>query len=95
MDGIDTIRVWVAYELDGVLYDVPPVSTERFAQCTPIYEEIPGWTESTFGITNYDKLPAHARAYLKRIEQVLETPIDIISTGPDREQTIIINHPYA
>jgi adenylosuccinate synthase len=71
------------------------VSTERFAECKPIYEEMAGWTESTFGITEYDKLPSNAKAYLKRIEQVLDTPIDIISTGPDREQTIILNHPYA
>ncbi|WP_020558587.1 adenylosuccinate synthase [Thiofilum flexile] len=95
LDGIDTIRLCVAYELDGVQYDVPPISTERFAQCTPVYEELPGWTESTFGVTDYHKLPANAQAYLKRIEEVLETPIDIISTGPDREQTIILNHPYA
>ncbi|MEN9433591.1 MAG: hypothetical protein RLZZ422_1180 [Pseudomonadota bacterium] len=95
LDGIDTIRLCVGYELDGVVHDVPPVSTERFAECKPIYEEMAGWTESTFGITEYDKLPSNAKAYLKRIEQVLDTPIDIISTGPDREQTIILNHPYA
>lgn len=95
LDGIDTIRICVGYELDGVRHDVPPVSTERFAECTPIYEEVPGWKESTFGVTQYDQLPVNARAYLKRIEEVLDTPIDIISTGPDREQTIILNHPYA
>jgi adenylosuccinate synthase len=63
-------------------------------RCTPIYEELPGWKQSTFGLTTLESLPSHAVAYIKRIEELLEIPIDIISTGPDRNQTIILRHPF-
>ncbi len=67
---------------------------DRFADCQPIYEDIAGWNESTVGVMNYGKLPVNARAYLERIEELVKIPIDIISTGPDREQTIIKRHPF-
>jgi adenylosuccinate synthase len=60
----------------------------------PVYEDMPGWKESTFGVTDYDKLPAPARAYLKRIEEVTGIPVDIISTGPERNETIVLRHPF-
>ena len=94
LDGLETVKICTAYELDGVSYDVPPVSTEKFSQCTPVYEELPGWSESTYGVTDYDKLPENAKAYLKRMEELLDTPIDIISTGPDRAHTMILRNPY-
>ena len=67
---------------------------DRFADCRPVYEELPGWQASTVGITRYDDLPDNARDYLQRIEELAGIPIDIISTGPDREQTIIKRHPF-
>jgi adenylosuccinate synthase len=95
LDGLETVRICTAYKLDGNIIDVPPVDTDEFSRCEPVYEDMPGWTESTFGATSYDALPANAKAYLKRLEEVVETPIDIISTGPDRDQTIILRDPYA
>ncbi len=95
LDGLETVRICTAYKLDGKILDVPPVDTDEFARCEPIYEDMPGWTESTFGVTSYDALPANAKAYLARLAEAVETPIDIISTGPDRDQTIILRDPYA
>lgn len=94
LDGLDTVKICTGYTLDGKAYEVPPVITEEFARCQPVYEELPGWKDSTFGLTRYEELPANAKAYLKRLEEVVQTPVDIISTGPDREQTIILRHPY-
>ncbi|MFI0400086.1 MAG: adenylosuccinate synthase [Thiolinea sp.] len=95
LDGLETVKICTGYTLDGKAYEVPPVITEEFARCQPVYEELPGWKDSTFGLTRYEELPANAKAYLKRLEEVMQTPVDIISTGPDREQTIILRHPYA
>ncbi|MFZ1386115.1 MAG: adenylosuccinate synthase [Thiolinea sp.] len=95
LDGLDTVKICTGYTLEGKAYEVPPVITEEFARCQPVYEELPGWKDSTFGLTRYEELPANAKAYLKRLEEVVETPVDIISTGPDREQTIILRRPYA
>jgi len=94
LDGLKTVRLCTGYKLDGKVLDVPPVDTDAFSRCEPVYEDMPGWSESTFGVTDYDALPANAKAYLKRLEAVVETPVDIISTGPDRDQTIILRHPY-
>ncbi|HIO97526.1 MAG TPA: adenylosuccinate synthase, partial [Leucothrix sp.] len=95
LDQVKTIKICVAYELDGERMDVPPINTTDFARCTPIYEEHEGWMSKTYGITNYDDLPEKAKAYLKRMEELLETPADIISTGPDRDHTMILKNPYA
>ena len=95
LDGLETVRLCTGYKLDGKLIEVPPVDTDAFERCEPVYEDMPGWKESTFGITRYDDLPANAKAYLTRLAEVVETPVDIISTGPDREQTIILRDPYA
>ena len=94
LDEVETIKICVAYELDGVRMEVPPINTTEFARCTPIYEEHKGWMTKTFGITKYEDLPEKAKTYLKRMEELLETPADIISTGPDREHTIIMRDPY-
>jgi adenylosuccinate synthase len=67
---------------------------DRIADCRPIYEDMPGWSESTVGITDFDRLPANARSYLARIEELAGVPLDIISTGPDRDQTIVLRHPF-
>jgi adenylosuccinate synthase len=95
LDELETIKICVAYELDGVRLEVPPINTPDFARCMPVYEEHPGWMSKTFGITKYEDLPEKAKAYLKRMEELLETPIDIISTGPDRDHTMILRNPYS
>jgi len=94
MDGMESVRIGVGYSLNGVRSDILPVGAEELDGCEPIYEEVPGWKESTVGLVRYEQLPAAARDYLKRIEEICSVPIDIISTGPDREQTIVRRHPF-
>jgi adenylosuccinate synthase len=94
LDGLDTIRLCVGYLQDGVERSTPPIGAEAFETCEPIYIDMPGWKESTVGVKTYAALPENARAYLKRLEEVTGTPIDIISTGPDRDETIILRHPF-
>jgi adenylosuccinate synthase len=94
LDDIDVIRIGVGYEIDGEAIAGLPVLVDRFADCKPVYEDMPGWSESTIGVTRYEDLPVNARAYLERIEELVKVPVDIISTGPDREQTIIKRHPF-
>ncbi len=94
LDELETIQICAGYAIDGSPISGVPVVVDRFAECKPIYEEWPGWQESTVGITEFDKLPKKARDYLGRIEDLAGVPIDIISTGPDREQTIIKTHPF-
>ena len=94
LDELETIQICAGYEIDGKPIPGVPVIVDRFADCKPVYEEWPGWQESTVGITDFDKLPQKARNYLARIEELAGVPIDIISTGPDRKQTIIKTHPF-
>ena len=94
LDDLETIRICVGYQIDGETITGVPVIVDRFAECEPVYEEHPGWRESTVGVTRVDDLPANARDYLARIEELAGVPVDIISTGPDREQTIIKQHPF-
>ncbi len=94
LDGLETIRICVGYEIDGKPVSGVPLMLDRFAECQPVYEDMPGWDESTVGVTEYEALPANARAYLEHIEELVSVPLDIISTGPDREQTIVKRHPF-
>jgi adenylosuccinate synthase len=94
LDGLDTVKICVAYRLNGQEIDAPPVGADRFARCEPLYIEMPGWKASTVGVKSREELPEAARNYLSRIEALCETPIDIISTGPDREETIVLRHPF-
>jgi adenylosuccinate synthase len=94
LDGLETIRICTSYKIDGKTVTVPPTGADAFERCEPVYEEMSGWSESTVGAKSADALPAAAKAYIKRIEEVLEAPVDIISTGPDREETIVLRHPY-
>jgi len=94
LDGMETLRIAVAYELDGKSISIPPVGADLIEQCTPEYIEMPGWTESTVNAKTFDDLPTAARDYLRKIEELCGVPVDIISTGPDREETIILNHPF-
>ena len=94
LDELETIQICVGYQIDGEPISGLPVVVDRFADCRPIYEEWAGWQQSTVGITDFAELPEKARAYLARIEELAGVPVDIISTGPDREQTIIKTHPF-
>ena len=95
LDGIDEIRVCVGYQSPDGVTAAAPMGAEAMAEVEPIYETLPGWHEPTYGITAYPQLPANARRYLERIAELTSTPIDIISTGPDRAQTIVLRHPFA
>ncbi|MEI8035804.1 MAG: adenylosuccinate synthase [Betaproteobacteria bacterium] len=94
MDGMEHVQLGVGYQLNGERCDLMPFGADRLEQCEPIYETLPGWTQSTLGVTRWADLPAPAQVYLKRIEAVCGVPIDIVSTGPDREQTIVRCHPF-
>ena len=94
MDGMETIKLCTGYEWDGQQSDILPVGAESLSECKPIYEALPGWTGTTVGIKRYEDLPENAKRYLKRIEEVCGAPVDIISTGPDRDETIVLRHPY-
>ena len=95
LDGMELLRLCVGYRVHGQVSDILPFGAEALAECEPIYEEMPGWSESTVGIRDYPKLPANARAYLERMQQICGVPMDMISTGPDRDETIVLRHPYA
>jgi adenylosuccinate synthase len=90
LDGLETIRIAVGYRINGSLVPEMPVSLEEVGPIEPIYEEMPGWGESTFGLTEYGALPANARRYLERLSELTEVPLSMISTGPDRDQTILL-----
>jgi adenylosuccinate synthase len=94
LDGLDTIRLCTGYRSNGKIVDTVIADADAMLACEPIYEEMPGWKESTLGVKDYASLPANARAYLERIGKVLNTPIDIISTGADRADTIILRDPF-
>ncbi len=89
LDGLETIRLCVAYERDGKLVDTLPLSADEFEGCEPQYIDMPGWSESTLGIKEFEQLPKNAQAYINKVESLAGVPIDIISTGPDRVETII------
>ena len=94
LDGLDTLRICTGYLIDGEVRDELPLLPHRFCECEPVYEEHSGWTDPTRGITDFSKLPPNARRYLARMEELAGVPIDIVSTGPDRTETIILRHPY-
>ncbi len=96
LDGVESLNLGIGYQLsDGKQSNVLPIGAENLDNCDPIYEEIPGWLENTAGIKKFSQLPKAAQNYLKRLEEVCEIPIDMISTGPDREDTILLRHPFA
>lgn len=94
LDGLKEIKVCVGYELDGTRRDILPLDADDIAACKPIYDTFPGWSESTFGLTQWDRLPTNARRYLERVQEFIGAPIDMVSTGPDREHTILLRHPF-
>jgi adenylosuccinate synthase len=94
LDGLPEILVCTGYELDGRSVDILPLDADEIARCKPVYERLEGWSGSTAGVTEWDGLPAAARRYLQRVEQLVEVPIDMVSTGPDRDHTIVLRHPF-
>jgi adenylosuccinate synthase len=94
LDGVEAVKICVGYRIEGRLSEILPVGAEELERCEPVYEELPGWRESTVGIKTHDALPKGARDYLKRIEDLAGVPIDLISTGPERDETIVLRHPF-
>ncbi|TAL65403.1 MAG: adenylosuccinate synthase [Burkholderiaceae bacterium] len=95
LDGLDRLELCTGYRLDGELVDILPMGAEEIERCVPVYETITGWSQSTVGVTQYDQLPANARLYLRRIQEITGVPIAMISTSPDRDHTILLRDPYA
>lgn len=94
LDGLSEILVCTGYTLRGQAIDILPLDADDIVACQPVYERFEGWTESTAGITAWDQLPARARRYLERVQELIGVPIDMVSTGPDREHTIVLRHPF-
>ncbi len=94
LDGLTELLLCTGYRMDGEVTDILPLGAEEIGRCVPIYEHMEGWSSSTVGVTEYDKLPVAARLYLQRIEQVTGVPIHMVSTSPDRDHTIMMRHPY-
>lgn len=94
LDGLQELKICTGYRYNGEITEVAPVGAEALSQAEPIYETMPGWSETTFGAKQIDDLPSAAKAYIKRLEELVEVPIDIISTGPDRDETIVLKDPY-
>jgi len=94
LDGLESIRICTGYRVAGAPLALLPTGAEAVAECEPVYEELPGWTENTFGVKSFDALPLSAREYLRRIETLSGVPIAMVSTGPDRDETILVHHPF-
>jgi len=94
LDGMDSVRLCTGYTIDGEPVDLLPAGAEDTARCVPVYETLPGWRESTVGVRRFEDLPVHARRYLERIEQACGIGVDMISTGADRDETIVRRHPF-
>jgi adenylosuccinate synthase len=96
LDGLTEIKICTGYKLaDGSIVDVPPMAAEGYETATPLYESMPGWSENSFGVTSFEALPTAAQNYIKRLEEITGVPMDIISTGPDRNETMIIRNPFS
>jgi adenylosuccinate synthase len=94
LDGLDEIKVCTGYRLNGQFTDILPLDADDITACEPVYESFPGWTESSAGATSWEALPAAARRYLERVQDAIGVPIDMVSTGPDRDETILLRHPF-
>ncbi|MDO4877831.1 MAG: adenylosuccinate synthase [Neisseria sp.] len=94
MDGMPEVKICVGYEFDGRREDILPFGADAVGKCVPVYETLPGWNEPTAGLKSFDALPENAKRYLRRIEEVCGAPVAIVSTGPDRDETILLQHPF-
>jgi adenylosuccinate synthase len=96
MDELETIKICTAYELpDGSITKHPPIDADQYEQVKPIYEQVPGWMSNTKDVQSYDALPENAKAYIEKLSAILEVPIDLISTGPERDALIVCANPFA
>ncbi|CUH53123.1 adenylosuccinate synthase [Shimia marina] len=95
LDGFETLKICVGYDLDGETLDYLPTAADQQARCTPIYEEMPGWSETTEGARSWNDLPANAIKYVKRVEELIDCPVALLSTSPEREDTILVTDPFA
>ena len=95
LDGLPTIRLCTGYRYEGRAVDILPFGADAVGRCEPVYQDFPGWKESTFGVRDWSELPAGARSYLSRLSELAGVPIDLVSTGPERDQTIVLRHPFA
>ena len=94
LDGIDSLKICVGYILDGKEHKLLPLGSDQVEDCEPILIEMPGWHESTFGVKEWDKLPSNAQSYLLKLQDLCGVPIHIVSTGPERDETILLKHPF-
>jgi len=94
LDGLPSIKICTGYHAGGESLALLPTGADAVAECKPVYEELPGWSESTFGVKSFSALPGAARAYLRRIETLTGVPIAMVSTGPERDETIVVHHPF-
>jgi adenylosuccinate synthase len=94
LDGLPEIKIGVGYKLGGRTLDILPLDADEIVACEPVYETLPGWSETTAGLTNWEQLPANARRYLERMQALIGAPIDMVSTGPDRVHTVLLRHPF-
>ncbi|MCH2094096.1 MAG: adenylosuccinate synthase [Rhodobacteraceae bacterium] len=95
LDGFETLKICTGYDLDGTRLDYLPTASDQQARCTPIYEEMPGWSESTEGARSWAELPANAIKYVRRVEELIDCPVALLSTSPEREDTILVTDPFA
>lgn len=95
LDGVEQIQLCTSYLVDNEKVDILPSGADAVAQCVPQYETLPGWTESTFGVTEYSELPVNARRYIERLGELADVPVDMVSTGPDRAHTIVNRNPFS
>ena len=94
LDGFETLKICVGYDLDGERLDYLPSAADAQARCTPIYEEMKGWSESTEGARSWADLPAEAIKYVRRVEELIDCPVAMVSTSPEREDTILVTDPF-
>ena len=95
LDGLRTVRLCTGYRYEGRIADILPFGADAVARCEPVYQDFPGWSDSTLGVRTWSDLPAGARSYLGTLSELAGVPIDLISTGPERDQTIVLRHPFA
>ena len=95
LDGFETLRICIGYDLDGIRFDYLPFAADQQARCVPVYEDMPGWSESTEGARSWADLPANAIKYIRRVEELIGCPVALVSTSPEREDTILVTDPFS
>ena len=94
LDGFETLKICTDYKVDGRMLDHFPSDAAAQAACAPVYEEMPGWSESTYGARSWADLPANAVKYIRRVEELTKTPVTLLSTSPERDDTILVTDPF-